>query len=49
MFRYISDLQVGCDRIIRLGEECDGGWDICDDSDFRPDKPCLVYSFGYVV
>ncbi|XP_063408893.1 probable methyltransferase-like protein 24 [Mytilus trossulus] len=43
---YISSLQFGCDNIIRLGEEADGGWDICDDTLYRPSTKCLVYSFG---
>lgn len=43
---YISSLQFGCGSIIRLGEEADGGWDICDDTPYRPGAQCLVYSFG---
>lgn len=43
---YISELQVGCDNIVRLGEEADGGWDVCSDEQYKPQKTCLVYSFG---
>ncbi|XP_052265459.1 probable methyltransferase-like protein 24 [Dreissena polymorpha] len=44
--RYIELPQLRCDRKLRLGNQDDGGWDLCDDRNFRPEKPCIAYSFG---
>ncbi|KAK7486300.1 hypothetical protein BaRGS_00022470, partial [Batillaria attramentaria] len=30
----------------RMGNEGDGGWNICNDPAWVPRKPCIVYSFG---
>ncbi|KAK3601533.1 hypothetical protein CHS0354_027675 [Potamilus streckersoni] len=43
---YINSLQVLCRRVVRVGFLEDGGWEICEDSNYRPHRPCLVYSFG---
>ncbi|KAL3869489.1 hypothetical protein ACJMK2_042164 [Sinanodonta woodiana] len=43
---YINSLQVLCRRIVRVGFLEDGGWEICEDSNYHPHRPCLVYSFG---
>ncbi|CAL1545548.1 unnamed protein product [Lymnaea stagnalis] len=43
---YPDHEQVVCDRRIRMGRLGDGGWEICDDADVRPVKPCVIYSFG---
>lgn len=44
--RYINQIQVLCRRVVRIGNIGDGGWEICEDTEFRPTNPCLVYSFG---
>ncbi|OWF38076.1 methyltransferase-like protein 24 [Mizuhopecten yessoensis] len=44
--RYINSLQFFCHRVLHLGKLDDGGWDICDDKEFRPNQHCLVYSYG---
>lgn len=31
-----------------MGNIGDGGWEICDDYEYRPIQPCIAYSFGYV-
>ncbi|XP_060067088.1 probable methyltransferase-like protein 24, partial [Ylistrum balloti] len=38
--------QVHCKHVIRIGDVDDGGWDVCNDTEYRPSSPCLVYSFG---
>ncbi|OWF46623.1 uncharacterized protein LOC110455479 [Mizuhopecten yessoensis] len=38
--------QVHCKEVVRIGDVDDGGWDVCNDLEYRPSKPCLVYSFG---
>ncbi|KAK3083928.1 hypothetical protein FSP39_005495 [Pinctada imbricata] len=43
---YISKHQILCSQVRRMGNIVDGGWDICNDVQFRPKPPCLVYSFG---
>ncbi|XP_069129878.1 uncharacterized protein [Argopecten irradians] len=43
---YLVSTQVHCKQVIRVGRVDDGGWDICNDTDYRPSAPCLVYSFG---
>lgn len=43
---YPDNEQVVCNRRIRMGGIGDGGWEVCDDSDVRPQKPCIIYSFG---
>lgn len=44
--RYVNSLQYNCKSILRLGTIEDGGWDVCDDYEFRPKNSCVVYSFG---
>ncbi|XP_041356737.1 methyltransferase-like protein 24 [Gigantopelta aegis] len=43
---YVNTVQVKCNNIVRMGKADDGGWDICDDEQYRPKQPCLIYSFG---
>lgn len=43
---YINQVQVLCRRVVRIGSLSDGGWELCEDGEFRPTQPCLVYSFG---
>ena len=43
---YIDNTDYKCRRKLRMGKVGDGGWEVCDDIEFRPMKPCLVYSFG---
>ncbi|KAJ8305752.1 hypothetical protein KUTeg_016297 [Tegillarca granosa] len=45
-YRYVNSLQYKCKSILRLGTIEDGGWDVCDDYEFRPKNSCVVYSFG---
>ncbi|XP_045190316.2 probable methyltransferase-like protein 24 [Mercenaria mercenaria] len=44
--RYIESIQVPCTRQIHLGNHQDGGYDLCENQDVVPSKPCVVYSFG---
>ncbi|KAH3775658.1 probable methyltransferase-like protein 24 isoform X1 [Dreissena polymorpha] len=44
--RYINTVQALCKRVVRIGNLGDGGWELCEDIEFRPKHPCLVYSFG---
>ncbi|PVD36075.1 hypothetical protein C0Q70_03045 [Pomacea canaliculata] len=46
--KYTKQIQINCQDIVRLGRVTDGGWEVCDDSSYRPSAPCLVYSFGTV-
>ncbi|GFN90320.1 methyltransferase-like protein 24 [Plakobranchus ocellatus] len=43
---YLSQIQLQCKDIPRIGRITDGGWNICADPGFVPKEPCLVYSFG---
>ncbi|XP_046332834.1 probable methyltransferase-like protein 24 isoform X1 [Haliotis rufescens] len=43
---YLDNINYLCHRRLRMGKVGDGGWEVCDDEDFRPITPCLVYSFG---
>ncbi|XP_041379514.1 uncharacterized protein LOC121392339 isoform X2 [Gigantopelta aegis] len=43
---YLDNMDIVCDRKLRMGNIADGGWEICDDPPVRPVKPCIVYSFG---
>ncbi|PVD23466.1 hypothetical protein C0Q70_16738 [Pomacea canaliculata] len=45
-YTYVGNVDVLCTNRIRLGKPDDGGWDVCDDIEHRPQPPCLVYSFG---
>ena len=45
-FRYVESIQVRCRSQIHLGNELDGGYHVCEDTEVAPIKPCLVYSFG---
>ena len=48
-FSFVLKTQVECSRVQRLGRPGDGGWDVCLIPPYLPKKPCLVYSFGYVI
>ena len=43
---YLPTLQYLCHENVRIGHIQDGGWNLCHDREFRPRKPCIVYSFG---
>ncbi|XP_071098132.1 probable methyltransferase-like protein 24 isoform X2 [Haliotis cracherodii] len=43
---YLDNVDMLCKRKLRIGNLGDGGWEICDDAEYRPVKPCIVYSFG---
>ncbi|XP_046567499.1 probable methyltransferase-like protein 24 [Haliotis rubra] len=43
---YLDNTNHMCHRRLRMGRVGDGGWEVCDDEEFRPIAPCLVYSFG---
>ncbi|XP_046555811.1 probable methyltransferase-like protein 24 [Haliotis rubra] len=43
---YLDNVDTICHRKLRMGRIGDGGWEICDDKQYRPVKPCIVYSFG---
>ncbi|XP_050404925.1 uncharacterized protein LOC126820835 isoform X2 [Patella vulgata] len=45
-FGYIEQIQVPCNKRIRLGNINDGGWDLCEDKPYKPENNSLVYSFG---
>ncbi|KAK3759746.1 hypothetical protein RRG08_041707 [Elysia crispata] len=46
-FRYIESPQVTCSSVKRKGNVQDGGWQLCEDLEYAPDKNgCLVYSYG---
>ncbi|GFN92338.1 methyltransferase-like protein 24 [Plakobranchus ocellatus] len=45
--RYIMSSQVLCNRVTRMGNLHDGGWELCEDPLYAPTKEnCLVYSYG---
>ena len=46
IFSYTDNIDIVCQRKIRMGKVGDGGWEVCDDPPYRPVKPCIVYSFG---
>ncbi|KAL5012560.1 hypothetical protein ScPMuIL_011111 [Solemya velum] len=43
---YVNSHQLLCRRQVLVGRIWDGGWDLCEDAKYIPEKPCLVYSFG---
>ncbi|XP_067660342.1 probable methyltransferase-like protein 24 [Haliotis asinina] len=43
---YLDNIEQPCERMLQAGPVGDEGWQICDDEEFRPVKPCLAYSFG---
>ena len=43
---YLDNTDYQCTRKLRMGNVGDGGWEVCDDYQYRPIKPCIVYSFG---
>ena len=43
---YLDNTDYQCTRKLRMGKVGDGGWEVCDDYQYRPIKPCIVYSFG---
>jgi len=44
--RLISDIQVDCVVIRRMGSLSDGGWDVCTVPPYVLEPHCIVYSFG---
>ncbi|XP_069131342.1 probable methyltransferase-like protein 24 [Argopecten irradians] len=44
--RLLLSTQVHCKQLVRIGDVNDGGWEVCDDPEYRPSPSCLVYSFG---
>ncbi|CAL1529137.1 unnamed protein product [Lymnaea stagnalis] len=44
--KYLSANQIVCQNVERLGRVTDGGWDMCNDSQYSPKGQCIVYSFG---
>ncbi|OWF48086.1 uncharacterized protein LOC110453558 isoform X2 [Mizuhopecten yessoensis] len=44
--KLLVSTQVHCKEVVRIGKVDDGGWDICNDTEYRPSSPCIVYSFG---
>ncbi|XP_045202151.2 probable methyltransferase-like protein 24 isoform X2 [Mercenaria mercenaria] len=45
-WKYINMLQILCKDVIRVGNLKEGGKEICVDPGYKPEAPCLVYSFG---
>ncbi|XP_070209451.1 probable methyltransferase-like protein 24 isoform X2 [Littorina saxatilis] len=43
---YLDNTDIICHRKLRMGKVGDGGWEICDDYEWRPVQPCIIYSFG---
>ncbi|XP_033743853.1 uncharacterized protein LOC117329810 [Pecten maximus] len=43
---YVYSAQVLCKDVVRIGNIGDGGWDVCNDTAYRPSSNCIVYSFG---
>ncbi|XP_033743287.1 uncharacterized protein LOC117329445 [Pecten maximus] len=43
---YSLSTQILCQDVVRVGDINDGGWEVCNDTDYRPSPNCLVYSFG---
>ncbi|XP_070209447.1 probable methyltransferase-like protein 24 isoform X2 [Littorina saxatilis] len=43
---YLDNNDIICHRKLRMGNVGDGGWEICDDYEWRPVQPCIIYSFG---
>ena len=48
VYSYLDNMDYLCHRKLRMGRSGDGGWEVCDDYEYRPIKPCIVYSFGSV-
>ncbi|KAH9512342.1 hypothetical protein Btru_039230 [Bulinus truncatus] len=46
MHSYLDNVDVVCQRKVRMGRIDEGGWEVCDDPDVRPREPCIIYSFG---
>ena len=44
--KFLSSLHIMCQQNLRLGKIKDGGWNVCHDRKYRPEVPCIVYSFG---
>ncbi len=44
--RMVTHLDVICNKSVRLGNTGDGGWEVCVVEPYRPEPPCLIYSFG---
>ncbi|CAH1774535.1 unnamed protein product [Owenia fusiformis] len=45
-FTWLEKTQVHCDDVIRIGNQQDGGWNMCVSGPYKPQEKCLVYSFG---
>lgn len=44
--RYVASIQTVCKRQIHAGNVLDGGYEVCQDEQYAPKMPCLVYSVG---
>ena len=44
--RVVTYLDVICHKSVYLGTKGDGGWEVCLAKPYRPEPPCLVYSYG---
>lgn len=45
-FKYLENKDIICKNDRRMGDQHDGGWNVCLSPPFELKKPCLVYSFG---
>ncbi|XP_070209739.1 probable methyltransferase-like protein 24 [Littorina saxatilis] len=43
---YLDNNDIRCHRKLRMGQVGDCGWEVCDDFEWRPIRPCIIYSFG---
>ncbi|XP_046567029.1 uncharacterized protein LOC124283922 [Haliotis rubra] len=44
---YVIVPQTECAIIAHMGKKGHGGWDVCHADGYRPERPCLMYSFGF--
>ncbi|XP_046364482.2 uncharacterized protein LOC124140776 [Haliotis rufescens] len=44
---YVIVPQIECAIIAPMGKKGDGAWDVCHADGYRPERPCLMYSFGF--
>ena len=47
LYRWLFHRHYICQDYVSLGDSTDGHWDMCIVEPYRPQPPCLVYSFGY--
>ncbi|XP_076438143.1 putative methyltransferase-like protein 24 [Babylonia areolata] len=43
---YLDNNDILCHRKLRMGQVGNCGWEVCDDYEWRPIAPCVIYSFG---